>query len=190
MDEEGGEEEMEWLMEELEAPPTSAGSSAGGKRGRSQQSNGHITTKPVNTDGLRSFSLDEDSEDEVLSVPGVRVLKSSGGHSRAQRSALLQVSIILCLGVNQSINCDSARRSITTEGVSKLFEPETLQGITGVPTPTCQLAEFNVDHVCGNSFLFDLIVTLRLACPGNRCAKIFCLFMRVETSSSCSNFEK
>lgn len=91
MDEEGGEEEMEWLMEELEAPPTSAGA----KHGRSQQSNGHITTKPVNTDGLRSFSLDEDSEDEVLSVPGVRVLKSSSahrGHSRAQRSALLQVS--------------------------------------------------------------------------------------------------
>lgn len=83
---------MEWLMEEMEAPPTSL---AGAQRGRSQQSNGHITTKPVNTDGLRSFSLDEDSEDEVLSVPGVRVVKSSSshrGHSGAQRSALLQVS--------------------------------------------------------------------------------------------------
>lgn len=92
MDEEGGEEEMEWLMEELEAPPTA---SAGAQRGQSQQSNGHITTKPVNTDGLRSFSLDEDSEDEVLSVPGVRVVKSSSarrGDSRMQRSALLQVS--------------------------------------------------------------------------------------------------
>lgn len=91
-DEEGGEEEMEWLMEELEAPPTAT---AGTQRGRSQQSNGHITTKPVNTDGLRSFSLDEDSEDEVLSVPGVRVLKSSSAHRShkgAQRSALLQVS--------------------------------------------------------------------------------------------------
>lgn len=89
MDEEGGEEEMEWLMEELEAPPTA---SAGAPRGRSQQSNGHITTKPVNTDGLRSFSLDEDSEDEVLSVPGVRVVKSSSAHRGMQRSALLQVS--------------------------------------------------------------------------------------------------
>lgn len=83
---------MEWLMEELEAPPTATASA-----NRSQQSNGHITTKRVNTDGLRSFSLDEDSEDEVLSVPGVRVLRSSGdaprsGHSGAQRSALLQVS--------------------------------------------------------------------------------------------------
>lgn len=80
---------MEWLMEELEAPHST--SSHGG---RSNHSNGHIRTKPVNTDGLRSFSLDEqdddDSEDEVLSVPGVRVLKPPGA-SRTQRSAFLQV---------------------------------------------------------------------------------------------------
>lgn len=93
MDEEGGEEEMEWLMEELEAPPTSSSSSS--QRGKSNHGNGHITTKPVNTDGLRSFSLDDpddDSEDEVLSVPGVRVVKSSGlsRHSAANRSAFLQ----------------------------------------------------------------------------------------------------
>ncbi|KAM9338794.1 cation-independent mannose-6-phosphate receptor [Symphorus nematophorus] len=93
MDEEGGEEEMEWLMEELEAPPTS--SSLSSHRGRSNHGNGHITTKPVNTDGLRSFSLDDqddDSEDEVLSVPGVRVVKSSGlsRQSAAHRSAFLQ----------------------------------------------------------------------------------------------------
>nr|XP_020473896.1 cation-independent mannose-6-phosphate receptor isoform X2 [Monopterus albus] len=92
MNEEGGEEEMEWLMEELEAPPSSSASS---HRGKSNHGNGHITTKPVNTDGLRSFSVDEqedDSEDEVLSVPGVRVVKSSGvsGHAAALRSALLQ----------------------------------------------------------------------------------------------------
>nr|XP_046229339.1 cation-independent mannose-6-phosphate receptor [Scatophagus argus] len=89
MDEEGGEEEMEWLMEELEAPPTSFSSSS--QRGRSNHGNGHITTKPVNTDGLRSFALDDqddDSEDEVLSVPGVRVVKSR--HSAAHRSAFLQ----------------------------------------------------------------------------------------------------
>uniref|UniRef100_A0A3Q4BKI1 Uncharacterized protein n=1 Tax=Mola mola TaxID=94237 RepID=A0A3Q4BKI1_MOLML len=79
MDEDGGEEEMEWLMEELEAPPTSSFSSSQG--GRSNHGNGHIRTKAVNMDGLRSFSLDEqddDSEDEVLSVPGVRMVKSSG----------------------------------------------------------------------------------------------------------------
>ncbi|XP_041831231.1 cation-independent mannose-6-phosphate receptor [Melanotaenia boesemani] len=88
---EGGEEEMEWLMEELEAPPTSSSV----HRDRSNHSNGHIRTKPVNTDGLHSFSLDEqedDSEDEVLSVPGVRVVKSSvfSRSSAAQRSAFLQ----------------------------------------------------------------------------------------------------
>ncbi|KAM9355931.1 cation-independent mannose-6-phosphate receptor [Pholidichthys leucotaenia] len=91
MDEEGGEEEMEWLMEELETPLSSSSS----HRGRSNHSNGHITTKPVNTDGLRSFSLDEqeeDSEDEVLSVPGVQVIKSSGAsqHSTVHHSAFLQ----------------------------------------------------------------------------------------------------
>ncbi|XP_041660412.1 cation-independent mannose-6-phosphate receptor [Cheilinus undulatus] len=93
MDEEGGEEEMEWLMEELEAPPSSSSSSS--HRGKSNHSNGHIKTKPVNTDGLRSFSLDEqddDSEDEVLSVPGVRVVKSSvlSKPSTVHRSAFLQ----------------------------------------------------------------------------------------------------
>uniref|UniRef100_A0A4W6DDK0 Insulin-like growth factor 2 receptor n=1 Tax=Lates calcarifer TaxID=8187 RepID=A0A4W6DDK0_LATCA len=100
MDEDAGEEEMEWLMEELEAPLTSSSSSS--HRGRSNHSNGHITTKPVNTDGLRSFTLDEqdddDSEDEVLSVPGVKVVKSSGlsRHSTAHRSAFLQVSVTRC----------------------------------------------------------------------------------------------
>lgn len=95
MDEDAGEEEMEWLMEELEAPTTA--SSLSSQRGRSHHGNGHITTKPVNTDGLRSFTLDDqedDSEDEVLSVPGVRVVKPAGGSrsTAAQRSVFLQVS--------------------------------------------------------------------------------------------------
>ncbi|KAM8847361.1 cation-independent mannose-6-phosphate receptor [Synchiropus picturatus] len=76
MDEDGGEDEMEWLMEELETSPASAPASSLSLH----RSNGHITTKKVNTDGLHSFSLDEqedDSEDEVLSVPGVRALKAT-----------------------------------------------------------------------------------------------------------------
>lgn len=100
MDEDAGEEEMEWLMEELEAPPTS--SSLSSQLGRSHHSNGHITTKPVNADGLRSFTLDDqedDSEDEVLSVPGVRVVKPSGAsrNSSAHRSIFLQVSPTSCI---------------------------------------------------------------------------------------------
>lgn len=99
MDEDAGEEEMEWLMEELEAPPTS--STLSSQRGRSHHSNGHITTKSVNTDGLRSFTLDDqedDSEDEVLSVPGVRVVKPSAASrdSAAHRSVFLQVSLTSC----------------------------------------------------------------------------------------------
>ncbi|XP_049613817.1 cation-independent mannose-6-phosphate receptor isoform X2 [Syngnathus scovelli] len=91
MDEDAGEDEMEWLMEELETPTTASSSSSfsSSHLGRGNHSNGHIKTKPVNTDGLRSFSLDEqedDSEDEVLSVPGVRVVKSSSTH----RSVFLQ----------------------------------------------------------------------------------------------------
>ncbi|KAK7907744.1 hypothetical protein WMY93_016356 [Mugilogobius chulae] len=91
MDDDGGEEEMEWLMEDLEATPTFAS-----HRGRApHHGNGHITTKHVNTDGLRSFSLDEqddDSEDEVLNVPGVRVVNSNGPtkNSAANHSAFLQ----------------------------------------------------------------------------------------------------
>uniref|UniRef100_A0A673MU85 Cation-independent mannose-6-phosphate receptor-like n=1 Tax=Sinocyclocheilus rhinocerous TaxID=307959 RepID=A0A673MU85_9TELE len=70
-DEDGCEDEMEWLMEETGTPT------------REPQGNGHITTKPVSTDALRSFSLDEqDSEDEVLTVPGVRIAPSSSTSSR------------------------------------------------------------------------------------------------------------
>ncbi|KAK5852634.1 hypothetical protein PBY51_006486 [Eleginops maclovinus] len=96
MDEEGGEEEMEWLVEELEGPPSSTSSLLLSQRGKSSHGNGYIKTKLVNTDGLHSFSLDDqdedDSEDEVLSVPGVRVVKSSGLSrlSAASRSPFLQ----------------------------------------------------------------------------------------------------
>lgn len=61
--------------------------------------NGHITTKPVSADALRSFTLDgqedDDSEDEVLSVPGVRVMNRGQRPpfrplTSGPRSALLQ----------------------------------------------------------------------------------------------------
>ncbi|XP_064196429.1 cation-independent mannose-6-phosphate receptor [Anguilla rostrata] len=86
MDEEGGEEEMEWLMEEIEPPE----SSSSRFRKKEVQENGHITTKPVSAEALRSFPLDEqDSEDEVLSVPGVRVQTGRPGPQRP-RAALLE----------------------------------------------------------------------------------------------------
>ncbi|XP_076873911.1 cation-independent mannose-6-phosphate receptor isoform X2 [Brachyhypopomus gauderio] len=73
-DEDGCEDEMEWLMEEIETPA------------QMPRENGHVTTKPVRADALRSFSLDEqDSEDEVLTVPGVHV--RSGPSSSRPRAA-------------------------------------------------------------------------------------------------------
>ncbi|XP_066532658.1 cation-independent mannose-6-phosphate receptor isoform X2 [Hoplias malabaricus] len=78
-DEDGCEDEMEWLMEEVETPA------------RGPQENGHVTTKPVSADALRSFSLDEqDSEDEVLTVPGVRIHsgRASGPSSSSRLQAL------------------------------------------------------------------------------------------------------
>lgn len=58
-----------------------------GTPAREPQENGHITTKTVRADALHSFSLDEqDSEDEVLTVPGVRMAPTS---SRL-KSALLK----------------------------------------------------------------------------------------------------
>ncbi|KAI4887672.1 hypothetical protein NFI96_014869 [Prochilodus magdalenae] len=78
-DEDGCEDEMEWLMEEVETPT------------RGLQENGHVTTKPVSAEALRSFSLDEqDSEDEVLTVPGVRI--HSGRASGLSSSSRLQAA--------------------------------------------------------------------------------------------------
>ncbi|XP_058881252.1 cation-independent mannose-6-phosphate receptor [Acipenser ruthenus] len=65
-DEDGGQDETEWLMEEIAEPNS--------RPSKENQENGHITTKAVSSDAFSSFHLDEqDSEDEVLSVPDVRV---------------------------------------------------------------------------------------------------------------------
>uniref|UniRef100_A0A8B9KQH5 Insulin-like growth factor 2 receptor n=1 Tax=Astyanax mexicanus TaxID=7994 RepID=A0A8B9KQH5_ASTMX len=80
-DEDGCEDEMEWLMEEVETPA------------RGLQENGHVTTKPVSADALRSFSLDEqDSEDEVLTVPGVRIHSGRSTGPTSSSSSRLQAA--------------------------------------------------------------------------------------------------
>ena len=106
MDDQGGQDEMEWLMEEQDPPPTSSDPASSSRHGAGRGgANGHITAKPVN--GLRSLAFggggaggaeeldDDDSEDEVLSVPGVRVFKapppSSAPLSAALRSVFMQV---------------------------------------------------------------------------------------------------
>ncbi|XP_048841603.1 cation-independent mannose-6-phosphate receptor [Brienomyrus brachyistius] len=76
----GGDDETEWLMEEME--PTELSS----RRGKEVQENGHVTTRAVHADALRSLPLDEqDSEDEVLTVPEVRV-QASRPAARQQHS--------------------------------------------------------------------------------------------------------
>ncbi|EPY85234.1 hypothetical protein CB1_000390048 [Camelus ferus] len=65
-EEEADENETEWLMEEIQAPAP--------RPGKEGQENGHITTKSVKAEALSSLHGDEqDSEDEVLTIPEVKV---------------------------------------------------------------------------------------------------------------------
>eukprot|EP00061_Rhincodon_typus_P011620 g36776.t1 len=77
--EEGGDEnETEWLMEEISS------SENGQKPAKEYQQNGlnHIT-KAVNADVFGSFPLDDpDSEDEVLTVPRVKITSTRTGEPK------------------------------------------------------------------------------------------------------------
>ncbi|MBN3306457.1 MPRI protein, partial [Amia calva] len=88
-EDEGVEDETEWLMEEIATPDSSS------RSGKECQENGHVATKPVKAEAFGAFPLDEqDSEDEVLSVPGVRVhsgraaLQRLGGKAAPRRPLL------------------------------------------------------------------------------------------------------
>lgn len=65
------ENETEWLMEEIQAPAP--------RPAKDGQENGHVTTKPVEAAALASLhGDDQDSEDEVLTIPEVRVHAGRG----------------------------------------------------------------------------------------------------------------
>ncbi|XP_022416368.1 cation-independent mannose-6-phosphate receptor [Delphinapterus leucas] len=65
-EEEADENETEWLMEEIQLPSP--------RPGKEGQENGHITTKSVKAEALTSLhGDDQDSEDEVLTIPEVKV---------------------------------------------------------------------------------------------------------------------
>ncbi|XP_038598480.1 LOW QUALITY PROTEIN: cation-independent mannose-6-phosphate receptor [Tachyglossus aculeatus] len=69
--EETEENETEWLMEEIQPPPP--------RPSKEGQENGHITTKSVTADAFTSLHVDDqDSEDEVLTVPDVKVHPGKG----------------------------------------------------------------------------------------------------------------
>ncbi|KAM7135316.1 cation-independent mannose-6-phosphate receptor isoform 2-T2 [Molossus nigricans] len=70
-EEEVDENETEWLMEEIQVAPP--------RPGKEGQENGHITTKSVKAEALTSLhGDDQDSEDEVLTIPEVRVHSARG----------------------------------------------------------------------------------------------------------------
>lgn len=70
-EEEADENETEWLMEEIQVPTP--------RPGKEGQENGHITTKSVKAEALTSLHGDEqDSEDEVLTIPEVKVHSGRG----------------------------------------------------------------------------------------------------------------
>ncbi|XP_047625757.1 cation-independent mannose-6-phosphate receptor [Phacochoerus africanus] len=70
-EEEADENETEWLMEEIQLPTP--------RPGKEAQENGHITTKSVKAEALSSLrGDDQDSEDEVLTIPEVKVHPGRG----------------------------------------------------------------------------------------------------------------
>lgn len=70
-EEEANENETEWLMEEVAAPnPRTA---------KGGQENGHIATKSVTSGAFTSLHVDDlDSEDEVLTIPDVKIETGRG----------------------------------------------------------------------------------------------------------------
>uniref|UniRef100_A0A8D0GH90 Insulin like growth factor 2 receptor n=1 Tax=Sphenodon punctatus TaxID=8508 RepID=A0A8D0GH90_SPHPU len=74
--EEANENETEWLMEEIAAPNP--------RPGKEGQENGHIT-KSVKSKAFTSLHVDDlDSEDEVLTIPDVKIQLARGTQSRGQ----------------------------------------------------------------------------------------------------------
>uniref|UniRef100_A0A8C4YSS2 Insulin like growth factor 2 receptor n=1 Tax=Gopherus evgoodei TaxID=1825980 RepID=A0A8C4YSS2_9SAUR len=74
-EEEANENETEWLMEEIAA--------SNQRPGKGGQENGHITTTSVKSEALTSLHVDDlDSEDEVLTVPDVKIHSTRGVQSR------------------------------------------------------------------------------------------------------------
>uniref|UniRef100_A0A5F9C0Z7 Cation-independent mannose-6-phosphate receptor n=1 Tax=Oryctolagus cuniculus TaxID=9986 RepID=A0A5F9C0Z7_RABIT len=72
--EEETENETEWLMEEIQLPAP--------RPGKEGQENGHVTTKAVRAEALSSLHGDEqDSEDEVLTIPELKVAPGRGARA-------------------------------------------------------------------------------------------------------------
>lgn len=121
-EEEADENETEWLMEEIQVPTP--------RPGKEGQENGHITTKSVKADALTSLhGDDQDSEDEVLTIPEVKVQAGRGTgaasaqHGRsAQRKGLRESAD----GAGVLVRGDRARRGRPGPAQQKPAHPGSL----------------------------------------------------------------
>ncbi|XP_077611202.1 cation-independent mannose-6-phosphate receptor [Crocuta crocuta] len=121
-EEEADENETEWLMEEIQVPTP--------RPGKEGQENGHITTKSVKADALTSLhGDDQDSEDEVLTIPEVKVQAGRGTgaasaqHGRsAQRKGLRESAD----GAGVQVRGDRARRGRPRPAQQKPAHPGSL----------------------------------------------------------------
>nr|XP_060473234.1 cation-independent mannose-6-phosphate receptor [Panthera onca] len=121
-EEEADENETEWLMEEIQVPTP--------RPGKEGQENGHITTKSVKAEALTSLhGDDQDSEDEVLTIPEVKVQAGRGTgsasvqHGRnAQRKGLRESAD----GAGVLVRGDRARRGRPRPAQQKPAQPGSL----------------------------------------------------------------
>ncbi|CAM5101789.1 unnamed protein product [Eretmochelys imbricata] len=96
-EEEANENETEWLMEEIAAPNQ--------RPGKGGQENGHITTTSVKSEALTSLHVDDlDSEDEVLTIPDVKIQSARGVQSRGSDQNRHQQKKPVSLGSDAKTN--------------------------------------------------------------------------------------
>uniref|UniRef100_A0A8C0J8H0 Insulin like growth factor 2 receptor n=1 Tax=Chelonoidis abingdonii TaxID=106734 RepID=A0A8C0J8H0_CHEAB len=107
-EEEANENETEWLMEEIAAPNQ--------RPGKGGQENGHITTTSVKSEALTSLHVDDlDSEDEVLTVPDVKIHSARGVQSRGSDQNKHQQKKPFSLGNNAKTNLLNGGKDRKTE---------------------------------------------------------------------------
>nr|XP_045014516.1 cation-independent mannose-6-phosphate receptor [Jaculus jaculus] len=115
-EEEADENETEWLMEEIQVPAP--------RLGKEGQENGHITTKSVKAEALTSLhGDDQDSEDEVLTIPEVKV--HSGRGARVESSQPVRNPQRQALGEREHdrmglVQAEKARKGKPKPGQHKL----------------------------------------------------------------------
>lgn len=108
--EEVNESEIEWLMEEIATPNQ--------KLENEGKENGHVAGKAVKSETLPSLHVDDlDSEDEVLTVPEVKIhsaktFQSSGSHRSVPQQKADDRAVLLNGGKNSKGNSAFGQRKL------------------------------------------------------------------------------